>query len=105
MLRTITSLRPKPMIWRDQHSYLVAENIEHILSTDNTSDPSLGVLKVAGFVRGASLSANRLVYLQNHGAFKIQKITSCPFDRHGENEPVVLQLPNPEAQVSRMLCV
>ena len=118
MLRTITSLRPKPMIWRDQHSYMVADNIEHLPSSatgaalsDSSSAQNLGVLKVTGHIRGASLSANRLVYLQNFGAFRIQKITATAVTLHGgdgscssNDDLVVLQVPNPVVQVREVVC-
>jgi len=36
-----------------------------------------GTLSVTGVVRGAQLSANRLVHIPNHGDFQISKVTSA----------------------------
>ncbi|KAI9341547.1 hypothetical protein DFJ73DRAFT_843633 [Zopfochytrium polystomum] len=99
LLRSITSIRPKPVVWRDQHSYVVSDALE-FQETDGES--GIGILKVMGHVRGQSLSANRLIHIQGFGDYQIQKITSCPIVRgNGEVvDPVDLQFPHPELQDS-----
>jgi pre-rRNA-processing protein TSR1 len=68
-IRLITGCHPKPILWRDRHSYMIPDRVEFIDS---------GLLKLTGFIRGAPLSANRLIHLPNLGDFAISKITSCP---------------------------
>lgn len=86
--RFIKESKIKPVHWRDRHSYMVAERLEYIESDC--------VLKVSGIVRGAALSANRLIHLQNLGDFQIEKITSeysAPrVLSKMEIEPLVLQV-------------
>ncbi|KAJ3330847.1 hypothetical protein HDU76_004693 [Blyttiomyces sp. JEL0837] len=95
-LRTITTMRPKPLVWRDKHSYLLADDVEFV---PNPEDASVGSLKVGGFVRGTCLSANRLVHLQGFGNFQIKMITSYPVIRDGETiEPSILHVPDAEQQ-------
>jgi pre-rRNA-processing protein TSR1 len=100
-LRNITSLRPKGMVWRDKHAYMVADEVEYV--DDESLESGVGTLKVTGYIRGSNLSANRLIHIQNLGDFQISKITSCRIVREntGETiEPSILQTPNPELQDS-----
>ena len=99
ILRFISDSRLKSVQWRDRHSYMIAENVEYLVND--------GVLKVSGIVRGAALSANRLVHLQNFGDFQIEKITS-EFP-NGQNhlltqimdiEPMILNVPDIESAES-----
>ncbi|KAI7882788.1 uncharacterized protein EV154DRAFT_471218 [Mucor mucedo] len=94
VLRYITSQRPKPMSWRDNHPYMLAENVEF----DATS-AELGTLKVTGFARGNPFNANRLVHLQNFGDFQVEKITSADIS-HGDmdEDANVIDTPKPEEQ-------
>lgn len=52
--------------WRDGRSWIVAENVDW-----NEG----GELRVAGVVRGAALSANRLVHIPSLGDFQISKVS------------------------------
>lgn len=65
-LRALSEGKPSDVRWRDGRSYLLSEHTEW----------TNGVLKVTGVVRGASLSANRLVHLPNFGDFQVDKV--CP---------------------------
>ncbi|CAO3644260.1 unnamed protein product [Mucor hiemalis] len=93
-LRYITSQRPKPMSWRDNHPYMLADSVEF----DPTSAET-GVLKVTGYARGNPFNANRLVHLQNFGDFQIQQITDASIS-HGDMEEdiTVIDTPNPQEQ-------
>ena len=93
ILQFITAHRLKTLHWRDRHSYIVAEHLEYL--------PQSSTLKISGIVRGASLSANRLIHIQNFGDFQIEKITSeysgiCDKDSRErmDLEPMVLQVPD-----------
>ncbi|KAI9473689.1 MAG: hypothetical protein EXX96DRAFT_621326 [Benjaminiella poitrasii] len=96
VLRYITSQRPKPISWRDNHPYMLAEQVEFEPTSAET-----GVLKVTGYARGNPFNANRLVHLQNFGDFQIQQITSATLvnsasDMQEDND--VVDTPNPEEQ-------
>lgn len=93
-LRYITSQRPKPMSWRDNHPYMLAEQVEF----DPTSAET-GTLKVTGYARGNPFNANRLIHLQNFGDFQVSQITSAALN-HGDmdEDAAVLDTPNPEEQ-------
>ncbi|KAJ3192464.1 hypothetical protein HK101_006525 [Irineochytrium annulatum] len=98
-LRNITALRPKPMVWRDRHSYIVADHVEFEEGDNDAEDA--GVLKVTGYIRGADLSANRLIHVQNYGDFQVKCITDVIKTRNGmEVDATILHSPNPELQDS-----
>ncbi|KAF9167328.1 hypothetical protein DFQ26_004969 [Actinomortierella ambigua] len=80
MLRMMASQLPKPVTWRDTHSYLLAD--EAIAFEPNPLDPSVGTLRVTGYARGTHFQANRLVHLQNLGDFQLTKITAAPAPVH-----------------------
>ncbi|KAI8924917.1 NUC121 domain-containing protein, partial [Entophlyctis helioformis] len=95
-LRYITSVRPKPIVWRDRHPYMVSEGIEF---DANEGDEVCGTLRVTGFVRGSKLSANNLVHIPNFGDYQVSMITASPSKQRSNDmvdvEPVVLQLADP----------
>jgi pre-rRNA-processing protein TSR1 len=75
-LRSLAEGKPGGVRWREGRAWVLGESIEW----DDEN------LKVTGVVRGASLSANRLVHLPNYGDFQISKvrfffgdISQCPF--------------------------
>ena len=65
-LRTLSEGRPSDVKWRDGRSWILGEQV----------DWNDSVLSVTGVVRGAPLSANRLIHVPNFGDFQIQKV-SC----------------------------
>lgn len=100
-LRYITSQRPKPMSWRDNHPYMLADEV----AFDPVSAET-GVLKVTGYARGNPFNANRLVHLQNFGDFQIQQITDASLAQGNssgsggdmDEDVKVIDTPNPEEQ-------
>ncbi|RUS21181.1 hypothetical protein BC937DRAFT_93407 [Endogone sp. FLAS-F59071] len=74
ILRYISEQRPKPLTWRDQHPYLIAEHVSFAPGFDGDH----GTLAVTGYARGVPFNANRLVHLQNFGDFQVEKIVSSP---------------------------
>ncbi|KAJ3047950.1 hypothetical protein HK097_011022 [Rhizophlyctis rosea] len=101
-LRYLTAQRPKPVIWRDRHAYMLGEKVEF---EGNAMDEEKGTLKVTGYVRGNYLNANRLVHLQGHGDFQIKMVVSCPTGQNKKDmgmalDEQVLHVPDPEKQES-----
>ncbi|KAI8885076.1 DUF663-domain-containing protein [Backusella circina FSU 941] len=95
-LRFITSQRPKPMSWRDNHPYMLAEQVEYESVSAET-----GTLKVTGYARGNPFNANRLVHIQNFGDFQIQQITSSPLSSASnemQEDSNLLDTPKPDEQ-------
>ncbi|OJT15429.1 Pre-rRNA-processing protein TSR1 -like protein [Trametes pubescens] len=94
-IRALCEGKPSDVKWREGRSYILGEKV------DWTED---GVLSVTGVVRGAHLSANRLVHIPNHGDFQIVKILSAPLPRLTKSgtaatmdiEPQQLAEPEPE---------
>ncbi|EKM80586.1 hypothetical protein AGABI1DRAFT_119186 [Agaricus bisporus var. burnettii JB137-S8] len=70
-LRTLSEGTPGDPRWRDGRTWVLGEAAEW----DD------GVLRVTGVVRGAALSANRLMHLPNFGDYQISKIFSAPLPR------------------------
>lgn len=66
-LRTLCEGKPEEVNWRESRAYILAENIEW----------SDGTLAVTGVIRGAPLSANRLVHLPNFGDYQISKVSAA----------------------------
>ena len=114
LLRFLCLTKPTPIHWREQHAYVVAESVsfeqqeQQAAATDASSTwQPLGVLSVTGFVRGAGLSANDLVYLPHWGHFQVLRIDEarqpCPVPRHSAAADAnaaakVLSIPDPEAR-------
>lgn len=69
-LRALSEGKPSDVRWREGRSSVLSEHTEW----DD------GVLKVTGIVRGASLSANRLLHIPNYGDFQITKVSFILFD-------------------------
>ncbi|WFD41459.1 ribosome biogenesis protein tsr1 [Malassezia psittaci] len=72
-VRTLVTSAPKRVAWRDFRSWLVAEDAEFV-----SNDDQHGMLKVQGWIRGAPLSANRLVHIPDFGDFAVDRITFAP---------------------------
>ncbi len=63
-VRALCDRRPSEIRWREGRPWLLAEDVQW----------HDGVLGITGIVRGATLSANRLVHLPNYGDFQIHKV-------------------------------
>ncbi|KAH8108009.1 ribosome biogenesis protein tsr1 [Cristinia sonorae] len=70
-IRALCEGKPEDAKWREGRTHLVGEKVEHVD----------GLLAVTGVVRGAPLSANRLIHLPTYGDFQIAKIVSAPLPR------------------------
>ncbi|KAI0066003.1 ribosome biogenesis protein tsr1 [Artomyces pyxidatus] len=91
-VRVLCEGKPRDVRWREGRSWILGELV----------DWAEGSLVVTGVIRGAQLSADRLVHLPNFGDFKISKILSAPLSRSNkigsgpgmEVEPTVLAEPD-----------
>ncbi|TRY75463.1 hypothetical protein TCAL_06410 [Tigriopus californicus] len=109
-LRHLGSQKRRTNSLRQRRAHLVAEKVEFL------GESALGTLKVTGFVRSQTLSADRLVHLPGLGSYQIQQIESArdefPLDLHrrtgahhadidmGSSVGNVIATPNPTAQES-----
>jgi pre-rRNA-processing protein TSR1 len=64
VVRTLCTQHPKGVHWRDSRSYLLVEEVRW--------DDAEGLV-IGGVVRGKGLKADRLVHIQGHGDFQIEK--------------------------------
>ena len=75
LIRTLATSTPRRVAWRDFRAWSVSEKAEWVASE---ADGSQGTLKVEGWIRGAPMSAQRLVHLPDFGDFPLRKITYAP---------------------------
>ncbi|KAH9935766.1 ribosome biogenesis protein tsr1 [Fomitopsis serialis] len=80
-MRGLCEGRPSDVKWREGRTWVVGEQVRW----------EDGSLRVTGVIRGAPLSANRLVHLPNYGDFQISKVMSAPLPRRskGSSEDVM----------------
>jgi len=67
VLRSVSEGHPGEVRWRAGRSWVVGEEVQW----------EEGTLKVTGVVRGARLSANRLVHIPNFGDYQLSKVCTC----------------------------
>jgi pre-rRNA-processing protein TSR1 len=63
-VRALSESKPGEVRWREGRPWILGEKVEW----------ADGILSVTGIMRGAQLSANRLVHIPNHGDFQISKV-------------------------------
>lgn len=71
-LRVLSEGKPGNVRWREGRPWMLGEKLEWHAGSGGDA----GTLKVTGVVRGAQLSANRLVHLPNHGDFQISRVSA-----------------------------
>ncbi|XP_024515686.1 pre-rRNA-processing protein TSR1 homolog [Selaginella moellendorffii] len=71
MLRHISEQRPSHLQWRSQRPYVMAEQLA--FEADSQS-PSVGTLRLSGYVREQSLSVNKLIHISGIGDFQLEKM-------------------------------
>ncbi|RGP73628.1 putative tsr1 required for processing of 20s pre-rrna [Fusarium sporotrichioides] len=74
LMRSLCSTIPKGIRWRDERSWMLAEDIKFAYSE---SEPTV----ITGIVRGKGLKADRLVQVGDWGTFQIEKIESAPLPK------------------------
>ncbi|KAM6519968.1 ribosome biogenesis protein tsr1 [Fusarium falciforme] len=75
LMRSLCSTTPKGVRWREERSWMLAEDIKFAYSD---SDPTI----ITGVVRGKGLKADRLVQVGDWGTFQIEKIVAAPLPKH-----------------------
>lgn len=75
LIRSLCSTTPKGIRWRDDRSWMLADEIKFAYSE---SDPTI----VTGVVRGKGLKADRLIQVGDWGTFEIEKIVAAPLPKH-----------------------
>lgn len=77
LMRSLCSTTPKGVRWRDERSWMLADDIAFA----NTESEST---VITGVVRGRGMKADRLVQIGDWGTFQIEKIVAAPLARHGK---------------------
>ncbi|KAG5439361.1 hypothetical protein PCK2_000810, partial [Pneumocystis canis] len=75
IVRIICSQTPLGIQWRDERSYILAEEVNW-KETDNSSK---GILSIKGIIRSKPLDIDRLIHIPGWGDYKIDKI--IPLDK------------------------
>ena len=71
LLRSVCQKLPKPVSWRDERGYMVADSVSTAVKEGSTDE---GYLVIEGTVRGTGFSADNLVHLPDVGEFAIGRI-------------------------------
>ncbi|KAJ3106284.1 hypothetical protein HDU97_006735 [Phlyctochytrium planicorne] len=95
-IRHVTASRPKTITWREKHGYIIADSISFVSGESEEH----GTLKVTGYLRGSSLSANRLIHIPHYGDFQIERIEDAKVSHGMETDCEILDTPSPEFQDS-----
>ncbi|WFD30704.1 ribosome biogenesis protein tsr1 [Malassezia sp. CBS 17886] len=78
LLRTLATTAPRRVAWRDFRPWLVCEGAQWMPTHPHDT---LGELRVQGWIRGAPLSASRLVHIPDFGDYAVDRITAAPLTR------------------------
>lgn len=92
LMRSLCSTTPKGVRWREDRSWLLAEDIKFAYSD---SDPTI----VTGVVRGRGLKADRLVQVGDWGAYQIEKIVEAPLPKHNKKKSEEMTVEEVEEKV------
>ncbi|KAM4066862.1 40S ribosome biogenesis protein [Hirsutella rhossiliensis] len=79
LMRSLCSTTPKGIRWRDERSWMLAEDIKF---ANQDSDSTI----ITGIVRGRGLKSDRLVHIGDWGAYQIEKIVAAPLPKHKKGE-------------------
>ncbi|KAL8685596.1 MAG: hypothetical protein Q9218_007661, partial [Villophora microphyllina] len=75
VIRSLCTTTPKGVVWREDRSWLLVENVQWPETQDEVEDN--GVVVITGVIRGKGMKANRLVQVGDWGHFQIEKITDA----------------------------
>ncbi|TQS32252.1 hypothetical protein Golomagni_07435, partial [Golovinomyces magnicellulatus] len=79
LMRSLCSTTPKGIRWRDERSWMLAEDVQFGQSeTDSTV--------ITGVVRGKGLKADRLIQVGDWGTYQIEKIVAAPLAKQGKKK-------------------
>ena len=75
LLRHIANQKQRPIFYRENRPYVLADKLEYMPSLDTEgNDSSLGTLKMSGFIRGRALDVNKLIHIPGFGDFQMLQI-------------------------------
>ncbi|KAL8666431.1 MAG: hypothetical protein Q9202_001454 [Teloschistes flavicans] len=77
VIRSLCTTTPKGVVWREDRTWMLVENVKWPEIADGTEDG--GAVVVTGVVRGKGMKADRLVQIGDWGHFQIEKITHATF--------------------------
>ncbi|KAK8086281.1 hypothetical protein PG994_001255 [Apiospora phragmitis] len=83
LMRSLCNSSPKGVHWRDQRSWMLADEIQW---PSSSSDSTI----FTGVVRGKGLKANRLIQVGDWGTFQIEKITAAPLEKKQKDGDVTV---------------
>ncbi|KAI4120211.1 MAG: hypothetical protein LQ338_007175 [Usnochroma carphineum] len=75
VVRSLCTTAPKGIIWREDRSWMLVENVQSSDATGESHD--CGEVVITGVVRGKGLKPNRLIQVGDWGQFQIEKITDA----------------------------
>ena len=84
LMRSLCNSSPKGVHWRDQRSWMLADEIQW---PNSPSDSTI----FTGVVRGKGLKANRLIQVGDWGTFQIEKITAAPLEKKQKDGDIAVE--------------
>jgi hypothetical protein len=74
LLRALKDVRPKPLAWRSERSYMLGTKAEMMpASAEDDAEDGTGTLCVSGYLRGLPMNVHQLVHIPGHGSFQVSK--------------------------------
>ena len=78
VIRSLCNTTPKSIHWREDRSWMLVEDVQWLEDAEKPGDS--GTVVLTGVVRGKGLNADRLLHVDDWGAFQIDKIESAPLN-------------------------
>ncbi|KAL0258870.1 ribosome biogenesis protein tsr1 [Diplodia seriata] len=95
LMRSLCTTIPKGVRWREERSWMVAEDVRWPSGKATATDEEAkGEVVITGVVRGKGLKADRLVEVGDWGTFQIEKITAAPLEtrKRGKGDDMAVDL-------------
>ena len=80
LARFISVTKPRPLMWRSQHPYVIGDRFEDLTSPDKLHENEFIDREVAvfGWLHGCNMKMNQLVHVAGVGDMKVKEITQLP---------------------------
>lgn len=92
LIRSLCSTTPKGVRWREDRSWMLAENVQFAQSES-------GSTVITGVVRGRGLKADRLIQIGDWGTYQIEKIVAAPLTKHIKKKGEIMAVEEEEDKV------
>lgn len=99
LARFISVTKPRPLIWRNAHPYVLVDRIEDLTPVSEVKDSSGKCDRTVclyGWVRGTALKEGQQVHLSGAGDFAVHSATilddPCPLPKHANDRVEVVGL-------------